>query len=91
MLTRTTNGEELTTSSTIENSLPVLAIVLGVLGGFIVISGIAAFSIWHSSILSRLGIKTPSRIGITPTYNSASGGSVQINGSTSDTSQLIRA
>ncbi|CAM4914490.1 unnamed protein product [Rotaria socialis] len=92
VLAATTNDKELntaTTSSTNGNSSPTLAIILGVLGGLIAISGIAALSIWHSAILSRLGIKKPSRIANSPTYSSASGGSVEINGRTSDTSQLI--
>lgn len=41
---------------------PVLAIVLGVLGGVIVVSGVLAFLTWHFSLLTRLGLRNANRI-----------------------------
>ncbi|CAF1054879.1 unnamed protein product [Rotaria sordida] len=82
----TQDGEQIlpTTIPNKSKNPPILAIVLGVLGGVVVISAIVAGFIWRSTILSRLGIKQSNRISMTPTYQSTSGGTVQMDGTTND-------
>ncbi|CAF3811177.1 unnamed protein product, partial [Rotaria sordida] len=82
----TQDGEQIlpTTIPNKSKNPPILAIVLGVLGGVVVISAIVAGFTWRSTILSRLGIKQSNRISMTPTYQSTSGGTVQMDGTTND-------
>ncbi|CAF4901566.1 unnamed protein product [Rotaria sp. Silwood1] len=87
----TDDGEQnrtTTVDSGSKNTL-ILAIVFGVLGGVIVVSAVAALFIWHSTILNRLGIKQSNRVRTAPTYQAASGGTVQINGTTNDNTNLL--
>ncbi|CAF3983189.1 unnamed protein product [Rotaria sp. Silwood2] len=60
------NKTTISTSGT--KDTPILAIILGVLGGTILVSAVVGVFIWHSSILSRLGIKRSNRITMTSTY-----------------------
>ncbi|CAF4559972.1 unnamed protein product, partial [Rotaria sp. Silwood2] len=60
------NKTTISTSGT--KDTPILAIILGVLGGTILVSAVIGVFVWHSSILSRLGIKRSNRITMISTY-----------------------
>ncbi|CAF3569917.1 unnamed protein product [Adineta steineri] len=68
---------------------PIPAIIGGVVGGVVVVSILVALFIWRDPLLSRLGVKRPTRVSVTPTYKSTSGGIVELNGGKDDQTRLV--